>query len=101
MAEMVEDLRAGFETVHMEVALLKCVFLNQPQLGVVDCAADDVSGKLKVPKWKKFEGTTSAKDLENFILDIRAYYTTAKIPEHRQMLMTRMFMIGDAKLWYW
>ena len=49
---------------------------------------------------KKFEGTRSAKDLENFIWDIQEYFVVANIPEERQVSMASVFMTGDAKLWY-
>lgn len=76
---MLENLKTGFESIHADVALLKLVFLNQPQLGVVNRAADDVLGKLKVPEPKKFEGARSAKDLENFIWDMQECFTAATI----------------------
>ena len=95
------DLRAAVEEMHADVALLKQVWVARPQQGIADRVAEEaVPGRLKVPEPKKFEGTRSAKDLENFIWDMQEYFTAAKVPEDRQVSMASMFMTGDAKLWY-
>lgn len=95
---MMGNLRAAFEALHANVALLKQGFILQPQQGVVDHAAEDISGRLKGSKPIKFEQNRSPKDLENFIWDRQEYFTAAKIPEERQVSMTSMFLMREAKL---
>ena len=101
-AEPLEGFRDIIQALHTDVVLLKQVVAAYPQPGGVDRAAEESSipGRLKVPEPKKFEGTRSAKDLENFIWDIQEYFVAANIPEECQVSMASMFLSGDAKLWY-
>lgn len=39
------------------------------------------------------------KDLENFLWDMQEYFRVAKIPHHRQVSMSSMFVTRDVKLW--
>lgn len=50
---MGEDLRVGFESIHVDVGLSKHVFLTLHHPRDVDRVAKDVPCKLKVPKPKK------------------------------------------------
>lgn len=53
-----------------------------------------------MPEPQKFNGSRSAKDLENFIWVIHEYFVAANIPEDRQVSMASMHLTGDAKLWF-
>ena len=101
-AGLVDEFREVVQGLHADIALIKQVLSRLLQPGGVDRAAEEssISGRLKVPEPKKFEGTRSAKDLENFIWDMQEYFVAANIPEDRQVSMASMYMSGDAKLWY-
>ena len=53
--------------------------------------------KVKVPEPKPFNGAISAKDLENFLWDMKPYFKAARVPEQEMVTITSMYL-SDAKL---
>ncbi|KAL0313602.1 UNVERIFIED_CONTAM: hypothetical protein Sradi_5759500 [Sesamum radiatum] len=56
--------------------------------------------KVKVPDPKPFGGARSAKELENFLWDMEAYFQATRIPDDEKVSITSMYLTGDAKLWW-
>lgn len=56
--------------------------------------------KIKVPDPKVFSGTRSAKELENFLWDMKQYVKAAHVQEREKVTITSMYLLGDAKLWW-
>lgn len=56
--------------------------------------------KIKVPEPNKFKGVRSAKELDNFIWDMKHYFKAAKIQKAERVSITTMILVGDAKLWW-
>ena len=51
-----------------------------------------------MPELKPFSGAWNAKDLENFLWDIEQYFVADRIPVGEQVMITTMYLSGDAKL---
>ena len=51
-----------------------------------------------MPEPKPFGGGRNAKDLENFILDMEQYFIATRIPFGEQVMITTMYLTGDAML---
>ena len=56
--------------------------------------------KVRVHKPKPFGGAQNAKDLENFPWDMKQYFIATRIPIGKQITITTMYLLGDAKLWW-
>ncbi|KAL0461313.1 UNVERIFIED_CONTAM: hypothetical protein Slati_0018900 [Sesamum latifolium] len=56
--------------------------------------------KVKVPVSKAFGGERSAKELENFLWDMKTYFQVARVPDAEKVSITSMYLTGDAKLWW-
>lgn len=56
--------------------------------------------KVCVPEPKPFGDAWNGKDLENFLWDIKQYFNVAHILADEQEMITSMYLIGDAKLWW-
>ncbi|KAL0345996.1 UNVERIFIED_CONTAM: hypothetical protein Sradi_4430900 [Sesamum radiatum] len=59
-----------------------------------------VASKVRVLDPKPFGGERSAKELENFLWDMEAYFQAAKVPDAEKVSITSMYLTGDAKLWW-
>ena len=57
-----------------------------------------VATKVKVPELKPFNSVRSAKDLENFLWDMKQYFKAARVPDQEMLTITSMYLLGDAKL---
>ncbi|KAG8383794.1 hypothetical protein BUALT_Bualt04G0050700 [Buddleja alternifolia] len=58
------------------------------------------SSKLKVPDPKPFGGARDTKELENFLWDMETYFLAEKISDSEKVLITSMYLAGDAKFWW-
>lgn len=56
--------------------------------------------RVKVPESAPFNGVRSAGTLENFLWDVDQYFKASKVPEVEQVPLVRMYLTGDAKLWW-
>ncbi|KAL0446348.1 UNVERIFIED_CONTAM: hypothetical protein Slati_1762700 [Sesamum latifolium] len=59
-----------------------------------------VASKVRVPDPKPFGCERSAKELKNFLWDMKAYFKAAKVPDAEKVSITSMYLTGDAKLWW-
>ena len=59
----------------------------------------EVATKVKVPEPKPFNGTRSAKDLENFLWDMEQYFKAARVLDQEMVTIIIMYFSGVAKLW--
>ncbi|KAK4403124.1 hypothetical protein Sango_1053100 [Sesamum angolense] len=80
------------DSVQAEVNLLKrVVSLDEDRAPM---------SKVKVPDPKPFGGAHSAKELENFLLDMETYFQVARILVAEKVSITSMYLTSDAKLWW-
>lgn len=56
--------------------------------------------KPKVLEPKSFNGERNSKELENFLLDIKQYFSVIKIGVAEQVNLIVIYLMGDAKLWW-
>ena len=54
--------------------------------------------KVKVPKPKPFNGSRSAKDLENFLWDMEQYFKATRVSDQEMVTITSMYLLGDTRL---
>ncbi|KAK9113309.1 hypothetical protein Syun_020106 [Stephania yunnanensis] len=102
-AELEADVRSvgelttetNFSSMAVEVNLLRRAVGGSPSEGGVA-----VRSRTKVPEPKKFSGKRSAKELENFIWDMEQYFATVGTEESHKVILTSMYLEGDAKLWW-
>ena len=93
MLTMTDSFSASMRNLEADVALLKRA-VSQGR------GNDGHGSKIKVPEPKSFNGTRSAKDLENFLWDMEQYFKAARIQEGDKVSITGMYLVGDAKLWW-
>ena len=62
--------------------------------------ATDAPPKVKVPKPKGFCGNQNAKELENFLWDMKRFFQAAHVLDGEKVQITSMYLSGDAKLWW-
>ena len=57
--------------------------------------------RVKVPEPQAYGGAQDAKELENFLFDMKQYFQTVKPDsEEAKVGMATMYLSGDAKLWW-
>ncbi|KAL0320178.1 UNVERIFIED_CONTAM: hypothetical protein Sradi_5279300 [Sesamum radiatum] len=56
--------------------------------------------KFKVLDPKPFARARSAKELENFLWDMKTYFQATRVPEAEKVSIKSMYLTGDAKLWW-
>ena len=62
---------------------------------------DPSPAKVREHEPNPFGGARNAKDLENFLWDMEQCFIAAQIPIGEQVMITTMYLIGDAKIWWW
>lgn len=90
----IEDLKRVNENLNLEVMVL------QRALAGVNAGHEAERSKVRIPEPKAFTGSRSAKELENFLYDMKQYFIAAHILENDQLSITTMYLSGDAKLWW-
>jgi predicted trehalose synthase len=60
----------------------------------------EAPSKLRSPEPKSFTGARSAKELENFLWDMKQYFRATRIPKEEMVTITTMYLTGDTKLWW-
>ena len=92
MTTLSDALREIINDVESKILLVK---------KVVACSAHgpNISHKVKVPKPKSFGGARSAIEFENFLWDMEQHFKVACISNGEKVLITNMYLYGDAKLW--
>ncbi|KAK3011144.1 hypothetical protein RJ639_012869 [Escallonia herrerae] len=59
------------------------------------------SSRPRVPEPKSYGGARDAKELENFLFDIKQYFRAIRVDsEATKVSMAAMYLVGDAKLWW-
>ncbi|KAK3009399.1 hypothetical protein RJ639_014662 [Escallonia herrerae] len=55
----------------------------------------------RVPEPKSYGGARDAKEVENFLFDIKQYFRAIRVDsEATKVSMATMYLVGDAKLWW-
>ncbi|KAG6494623.1 hypothetical protein ZIOFF_042383 [Zingiber officinale] len=86
------QIRKNNEDMCYKVIVLRIVMTYGEEMGP-HCLV------VRVPEPKSFGATRSAKELENFLLDIEQYYVIAKVPKTEKVTIASMYLIDNAKLW--
>lgn len=89
---VVSSLRESNNTMMAEIALLKRTIVNPASTSSQGEAFGVPTSKLKMPKSKKFEGTQCAKEVENFLWDMEAYFTHTMVKSTEKVSMTSMYL---------
>ena len=76
------------EVLNVEVATMKKAVAHIAP--VKSCVSDP----------KAFTGERDMKVLENFLLDIEAYFKATHTTKQEKVTLASMFLAGDAKLWW-
>ncbi|KAL0386158.1 UNVERIFIED_CONTAM: hypothetical protein Sradi_3010100 [Sesamum radiatum] len=92
MSILTDGVDVRMETLQAEVNLLKRALGREEDRAPVS--------KVKVLDPKPFGGARSAKELENFLWDMEAYFQVACILDDEKVSITSMYLTGDAKLWW-
>ena len=91
---MRETQNLTLQTLQEDVAVLKkAVLRTSPR-------TTDAAPKVIVPEPKGFDGTRSAKELENFLWDMDQFFRAAQVADEEKVSITGMYLMGDAKLWW-
>ena len=56
--------------------------------------------KVRVLEPKGFNANRNAKELENFLWDIKQFFKAGHVPDGKKVSITSMYLTGDAKLWW-
>ena len=88
-----ESQNLTLQALQEDVAVLKKALLRTSPRTI------DVVPKVRVPKPKGFDGTRSAKELENFLWDKEQFFKAAQVADDEKVSITGMYLIGNAKLW--
>ncbi|KAK9087520.1 hypothetical protein Syun_029914 [Stephania yunnanensis] len=91
MGELTTETAAEMALV---VSLLKRAVHGSSEVAVA------VKPRTKVPEPKKFLGKRNVKELDNFLWDMEQYFATIRTEENRKVILTSMYLEGDAKLWW-
>ena len=82
------------QTLREDVAVLKKALLwTSPR-------TTDASLNVRIPEPKGFDGTRSAKELENFLWDMEQFFRAAQVVDEEKVSITGMYLMGDAELWW-
>ncbi|KAL0421314.1 UNVERIFIED_CONTAM: hypothetical protein Slati_3154300 [Sesamum latifolium] len=92
MSILTNAVDVKIDTLQAEVNLLKRALGKDEDRALVS--------KVKVSDPKPFGGARSAKELENFLWDMKAYFEAARILNVEKVSITSMYLTGDAKLWW-
>ena len=94
-AAMDAQNQAARETQHQletEIALLKRAMSGLPREG-------EMATKVKVPEPKPFNSARNAKDLENFLWDMKQYFKAVKVSSQEMVTIISIYLSRNAKLW--
>ena len=94
MQSRIDDFKETLQSYGEDIAILKKTVLQ-------GSASDpEAPSKVRVPKPKGFNGNRNAKELENFLCDIKQFFKAAHVPNGEKVSITSMYLTGDAKLWW-
>ena len=89
-----DELRRIMESLQADVVILKKLVLQgYPSSNI------DAGPKVRVPNPNNFSGNRNAKELENFLWDMEQFFKAARVLEAEKVSITRMYLMGDRKLW--
>lgn len=60
----------------------------------------EAPSKIQVAEPKGFNGKWNAKELENYLWDMKQFFKAVHIPNGVRVSITCMYLTGDAKLWW-
>ena len=86
MRGMIEEFEKQIRSLEGEIVLLMRVVVQG-----TPTAADPPPAKVRVPEPKPFGCAQNAKDLENFLWDMKQYFIAARIPVGEQVTITNMY----------
>ncbi|KAL0313105.1 UNVERIFIED_CONTAM: hypothetical protein Sradi_5709800 [Sesamum radiatum] len=91
----ITDMRRDMEQISIQIGLLQRAVSNALVV------SHDAGARLQIPEPKTYGGARDAKDVENFLFDMEQYFLAANVEdEARKVLTARMYLTGDAKLWW-
>ncbi|KAL0385444.1 UNVERIFIED_CONTAM: hypothetical protein Sradi_2938700 [Sesamum radiatum] len=91
----IADMQREMEQMSIQIGLLQRAVSNAPVV------AHDVGARLRIPEPKAYGGARDAKEVENFLFDIKQYFLAANVvDEARKVPTATMYLTGDAKLWW-
>ncbi|KAK3018657.1 hypothetical protein RJ639_002710 [Escallonia herrerae] len=89
------DWESKFQELQDRVELFSRTVVNTPAGGA------EHSSRPRVPEPKSYGGARDAKELENFLFDIKQYFRAIRVDsEATKVSMAAMYLVGDAKLWW-
>ncbi|PIM96991.1 hypothetical protein CDL12_30548 [Handroanthus impetiginosus] len=100
ITSIAQDVEALIDAFNMKIdAMTTDVRLLKRTVGSDTADIQFFSSKEKIPEPSPFGGERSAKELENFLWDMKTYFQAAKVIESDKIFITSMFLTDDAKLW--
>ena len=90
-----EEFQERTRSLKGEIVLLKRAMVQG-----TPTTSDSPPAKVRMPEPKPFGSARNAKDFENFLWDMERYFIVARIPVGKQVTITTMYLLGDAKLWW-
>ena len=93
LTTILEGFKGKIESLEGEIVVLKRVVVQG-----AFAASEPAPPKVRVPEPKPFSGVRNAKDLENFLWDMEQYFNVACILANEQVMITSMYLSGNAKL---
>ena len=91
---VMESQNLTLQTLQEDVAVLKKALLRTSP------RTTDASPKVRVPEPKGFDGTRSAKELENLLWDMEQFFRAAQVADEEKVSITGMYLMGDAQIWW-
>ena len=94
LQSLMAEYQDAMQSMGAEISILKKVVAQSPST---------MSGppqKVPVPEPNGFRGARNAKELENFLWDMKQFFKVAHVPDSEIVSITSMYLSGDAKLWW-
>ncbi|KAL2472404.1 Uncharacterized protein Adt_40540 [Abeliophyllum distichum] len=89
------DLREEIEVMRLQLQIL------QRTVGNGQAPTQEYAHRLKIPEPSTYGGACDAKEVENFLFDIKQYFFSANIEdEARRVTTATMYLGGDARIWW-
>lgn len=97
---MLEDVTSISEAMKTQIEVLEHELASfKTSAGSHSPLVESLPSKIKVLDPKPFYEARNAKELENFLWDMEQYFNVGHYPEHEMVMVTSMYLSGDAKLW--
>lgn len=91
---LIDDFIGTLQSFREDIIVLKKVVLQGSSLG------SKAPSKIQVAKPKDFNGNWNAKELENYLWDMKQLFKAIHIPDGERVSITYMYLTSDVKLWW-